>query len=140
MHRDYHSRNLMMPDDNTLGLIDFQGAMKGPVTYDPASLLKDVYITLPAELQQQLMEQHRATLTPAIDRQTYHRWFDLMGLQRHIKILGIFCRLKYRDNKPDYMANLPTVIDHIENTLIRYPEFNRFSTLFKQWHTSGPLA
>lgn len=138
MHRDYHCRNLMVPDQNALGLIDFQGAMNGPVTYDPVSLLKDVYIDLPSKLQQHLIEQHRATLTPAIDIPTYQRWFNLMGLQRHLKILGIFSRLKYRDNKPDYLANLPTVINHIEKVLVDYPELSEFSILFKQWHTGNP--
>ena len=140
MHRDYHCRNLMVSDQDTLGLIDFQGAMLGPVTYDPVSLLKDVYIDLSADFQQQLMERHRATLTPEIVPQTYQRWFDLMGLQRHLKILGIFSRLKHRDNKPHYLSHLPTVISHIEKTLANYAELSEFYALFKQLHTGNHLT
>ena len=140
MHRDYHCRNLMVPDETTLGIIDFQGAMLGPVTYDPVSLLTDVYVKLPTDLQEQLKAQHRATLAPETNPHTYQQWFDWMGLQRHLKILGLFCRLKYRDNKPHYLNHLPTVIGHIDNTLARYPEMTEFYTLFKQLHSADSIT
>ncbi len=113
MHRDFHSRNLLVVDDNSPGVIDFQGAMRGPLTYDLASLLRDCYIAWPAERVASWREDYRRQavalgLTDA-DPAGFARWFDLTGLQRHIKVLGIFCRLAYRDGKPAYLSELPLV-------------------------------
>ena len=99
--------------------------------------LKDVYIDLPTALTTQLLDQHRATLNPSVAPETYQRWINLMGLQRHLKILGIFSRLNYRDNKSHYLENLPGVIHHINNTLADYAEFSEFQTMFDQLHTSS---
>lgn len=124
MHRDYHSRNLMLcpvaPDGDTStrvnpGIIDFQGAMVGPISYDLASLLRDCYIDWNAEQIEAWHEAHRQRLlqTHLLDSHTdaarFRRWFDLSGLQRHLKVLGIFCRLHYRDGKPQYLRDLPRV-------------------------------
>ncbi len=135
VHRDFHCRNLMvLPSDNSLGIIDFQGALLGPATYDPVSLLRDVYLELPAGFQESFMQQHRQSMHPLPDWQTYQRWFDFTGLQRHLKILGIFCRLHYRDSKSDYLTHLPAVTRQIHNVLQRYPELTAFDKYFATIH------
>ncbi len=132
VHRDYHSRNLMvMPRDNP-GILDFQDAMWGPVTYDLVSLLKDCYIAwAPARVaawalgyRQMLLE---AGFDPGMDEAGFLRRFDLMGLQRHIKVLGIFCRLYYRDGKVQYLRDLPRVLDYVREVASRYPETRDFA-------------
>lgn len=133
MHRDFHSRNLMVTGARDIAIIDFQGAMLGPVTYDLGSLLKDAYVHTPANLEQTLCEQHRVSLTQQIRREDYERWYRLTALQRHLKILGLFCRLHYRDGKPQYLTHLKTVAAHIIDTLDRYAEFDEFSSLFNQF-------
>ncbi|MCL1089625.1 phosphotransferase [Shewanella profunda] len=127
MHRDFHSRNLML-QGKTLSVIDFQDAVIGPVTYDAVSLLRDCYISWPQTLVADLMAQHyQQTLAQGfipVDTpfSQYQRWFDLMGLQRHIKAVGIFARLHYRDNKPAYMADIPLTLTYIVDTAMAYPE------------------
>lgn len=134
VHRDFHCRNLMQLENEDIGIIDFQGAMTGPITYDPVSLLKDAYIDWPASFQQPLISQHIGALSDPVERPVYQRWFDFMGLQRHLKILGIFCRLKYRDNKPAYVDNLASVRKHIEDTLAGYRELSDFTNLLYTLH------
>ncbi len=131
VHRDYHSRNIMLTPENHIGVIDFQDAVCGPATYDPASLLRDAYLDWPIDFQISLMERHRYSLNPIPDRAVYRRWFDLMGLQRHLKILGIFSRLHHRDEKSHYLKDLPLVRRHIFRVLDSYPELENFSTLFR---------
>lgn len=133
MHRDYHSRNLMVESRDwgagsgdsrqqeaeallaNPGIIDFQGAVIGPVTYDLASLLRDCYIAWDAERVEGWLESHRQRLVRAhlldthVDAARFRRWFDLTGLQRHLKVLGLFCRLCYRDGKAQYLGDLPLV-------------------------------
>lgn len=115
VHRDYHSRNLMLLDDGALGVIDFQDAVVGPITYDLVSLLKDCYLRLPREqvISRALDYKKRLEtglfMVPVSDDQ-FMRWFDLIGLQRHIKVLGIFARLSLRDGKQAYLKDLPLVI------------------------------
>lgn len=134
MHRDYHSRNIMLQNDE-LKVIDFQDAVIGPVTYDAVSLLRDCYIRWPENNVQELMLIHYtqvidADLLPAdVSFSQYQRWFDLMGLQRHIKAAGIFSRLNYRDGKPAYMADIPLTLEYIRDIAGRYPELNGFG----QW-------
>ncbi|PKG57856.1 aminoglycoside phosphotransferase [Shewanella sp. Choline-02u-19] len=134
MHRDYHSRNIMLQDDE-LKVIDFQDAVIGPVTYDAVSLLRDCYIRWPEDNVNELMLIHykqviEAQLLPVeVSFSQYQRWFDLMGLQRHIKAAGIFARLNYRDGKPAYMADIPLTLEYIRDIASRYPELSKFS----QW-------
>ncbi|OED42540.1 hypothetical protein AB833_05885 [Chromatiales bacterium (ex Bugula neritina AB1)] len=136
VHRDFHCRNLMVvPATGELATIDFQGAVCGPVTYDAVSLLKDVYIELPTEFQQHCMEQHRQSLDPVPDTESYSRWYDYTGLQRHLKILGIFCRLHYRDGKSQYLDNLPIVKTHIEKVLQTYPGLQGLYEVFTHLHS-----
>jgi aminoglycoside/choline kinase family phosphotransferase len=113
VHRDYHSRNLMIGTGNDPGIIDFQDAVRGPISYDLVSLLRDCYIAWPEQRVYAWVEAYRqraqaAGLTAA-DGATFRRWFDLMGLQRHLKVLGTFCRLWYRDGKRAYLDDLPLV-------------------------------
>ncbi|MCL1138726.1 aminoglycoside phosphotransferase family protein [Shewanella pneumatophori] len=132
MHRDYHSRNLML-QDGQLKVIDFQDAVIGPVTYDAVSLLRDCYIRWPDSDVERLMLQHYKQciankLIPAeTSIEQYQRWFDLMGIQRHVKAVGIFARLNYRDNKPAYMADIPLTLEYIRDIAGRYVELKAFS-------------
>ena len=117
VHRDYHSRNLLVTDERNPGILDFQDAVSGPVTYDAVSLLKDCYIAWPRERVLGWLRDYRAMLMRAgfplgADESQFVRWFDLMGLQRHIKVLGIFARLYYRDGKRGYLKDLPRVLDY----------------------------
>ena len=132
MHRDYHSRNLLVTTTNNPGIIDFQGAMRGPLTYDLASLLRDCYIVWPPELVAAWMERYRMQFNSCVDAPTFRRWFDLIGLQRHVKVLGIFCRLWYRDGKAGYLADLPRVLDYVLSVARGYPELAGFATLLAQ--------
>jgi aminoglycoside/choline kinase family phosphotransferase len=116
VHRDYHSRNLMVCDENP-GILDFQDAVRGPATYDLVSLLKDCYISWPRESVLEWLDLYRAAAAQAglqfgSDRAAFIEAFDLMGLQRHLKVLGIFARLWYRDGKPGYLADLPLVLEY----------------------------
>ena len=142
MHRDYHSRNIMMLENNQLGIIDFQDAVIGPITYDVVSLLRDCYTRWPEEQITPLFKYfcqlmtEKLSLTDAnanntnlnktdltqISPEQWQRWFDLMGLQRHLKASGIFSRLFYRDNKTGYLKDIPLTLLYIEDISERYPE------------------
>ena len=138
VHRDYHSRNLLITAHNNPGIIDFQGALYGPITYDLASLLRDCYIVWDRTRVEAWAEGHRRRLMnaglidPAVSRERFLRWFDLIGLQRHIKVLGIFCRLYYRDGKSGYLDDLPRVYDYVIEVAARYPELADFVSFLKR--------
>ncbi|MXR70567.1 phosphotransferase [Shewanella sp. JBTF-M18] len=131
MHRDYHSRNLMLCDGK-LAVIDFQDAVLGPITYDAVSLLRDCYVRWPNAVVEPLLELHykqaRALgrIGNKVDLAQYRRWFDLMGMQRHLKAAGIFCRLNYRDGKPGYLKDIPLTLDYVCDIGAKYPEFEPF--------------
>ncbi len=131
VHRDYHSRNLMVTSTNNPGIIDFQDAVVGPVTYDLASLLKDCYIEWPEQMIDQWLNKYFLHLKDAghinCNYDTFNYWFDLMGIQRHLKAIGIFARLHLRDNKSDYLHDIPRTINYIINTSAKYPELNAFN-------------
>ena len=129
VHRDYHSRNLMTLPDGTLGILDFQDALAGPIGYDLASLLKDCYIAWPRPRVEAWVEQYRRALGAAAGAGTaeFLRWFDLIGLQRHIKVLGIFARLWYRDGKSGYLGDLPRTLDYVRDSAARYAELAGFA-------------
>ncbi len=137
VHRDFHSRNLIIRSDKTLGVIDFQGALWGGCTYDLVSLLRDCYISWPAELVTGLALEYREAainaklLDDSVDEARYLRWFDWMGLQRHIKVLGIFARLNLRDGKPNYLKDLPLVIHYTLSMAESYSQLTAFSEWFK---------
>lgn len=132
IHRDYHSRNLMLLDqNNALGVIDFQDAMIGPFTYDLVSLLKDCYVAWPLPqvhfwAQSFLQKLHQEKRYLYIDTPQFLKWFDTTGLQRHIKVLGIFSRLKLRDNKPHYLQDIPRVMQYVLEVTHHAPEYKAF--------------
>lgn len=131
VHRDYHSRNLMIVEGRNPGIIDFQDAVLGPVTYDLVSLLRDCYIAWPAERVQAWSNRHRDRLVDAgvlnFGELRWKRWFDWMGLQRHLKVLGIFCRLWYRDGKRGYLDDLPLVLKYTLDVAGRYKDLAPFA-------------
>ena len=127
VHRDYHSRNLLISAEANPGILDFQDAVRGALTYDAVSLLKDCYIEWPAErVHAWLLDYRRRLLEagfdPGADEGGFIRWFDLMGLQRHIKVLGIFARLFYRDGKAGYLKDLPRVLGYTRAAARLYQE------------------
>lgn len=134
VHRDYHSRNLMLAEPNP-GVIDFQDAVFGPVTYDLVSLLRDCYIAWPQTKIEQWIEGYfrRAQQADIIDSkvqlQEFMRWFDLMGVQRHLKASGIFARLNYRDAKPGYLADIPRTLGYVLDIVPGYSELDEFAKL-----------
>lgn len=138
MHRDYHARNLMVLADQQLAVIDFQDIVIGPVSYDAVSLLKDCYKRWPdAFVAEQrdaffLQLQQSGVLDARCSREQFARSFDLMGLQRHIKVCGIFSRLYHRDGKAGYLADLPRVLDYVMDAAANYAECQAFSVLLRQ--------
>ncbi|WP_210395643.1 aminoglycoside phosphotransferase family protein [Motiliproteus sediminis] len=137
VHRDYHSRNLMVTAEATPGVIDFQDAVLGPVTYDLVSLLRDCYIQWPEEqveswaLRYQRMAEE-ATIMAVVPAAQFLRWFDLMGMQRHLKVLGIFARLMLRDGKVGYLKDIPLTFHYLLSVGERYPEFAGLSLLLRE--------
>ncbi|MDT0603149.1 aminoglycoside phosphotransferase family protein [Thalassotalea castellviae] len=126
MHRDFHSRNLMLVD-NELAVIDFQDAVIGPITYDVVSLLRDCYVKWPREQIMPLLDYFVGRMSSQfslqhINAQQWQQWFDLMGLQRHIKASGIFARLYHRDDKPSYLSDIPLTLSYIVDISAQYPE------------------
>ena len=126
VHRDYHSRNLMHLDDHNPGVIDFQDAVGGPITYDLVSLLRDVYVRWPGDRVAGWVDafHDRAAARGLTDagREWFRRWFDLTGVQRHLKIAGIFARLWHRDGKPRYLDDLPLTLAYLAEATPRHPE------------------
>ena len=135
VHRDFHSRNIMLLENDELGLIDFQDAVRGPVSYDLVSLLRDCYIHWPATRVSEWIEVYRQQALAAgqsmPDAAEFARDVDWMGLQRHIKVLGIFARLKLRDGKSAYLDDLPLVIAYTLSVARQYPEFDEFVRWFE---------
>lgn len=129
VHRDYHSRNLMLTAKRNPGVIDFQDAMRGAITYDLVSLFKDCYIVWPRARVLEWLRRYRqralaAGLAAGAHDAEFIRWFDLMGVQRHLKVLGVFSRLWYRDGKAGYLRDLPTVLNYVLETVDEYPELD----------------
>jgi aminoglycoside/choline kinase family phosphotransferase len=128
VHRDYHSRNLMKTKNNNPGVLDFQDAVVGPVTYDLVSLLKDCYISwdqsIVDEFSDGFRKKYNHTNQTNIKFDQWQRWFDLMGIQRHLKVLGIFCRLNYRDNKANYLKDLNLTLHYVKQACERYSELH----------------
>lgn len=127
VHRDYHSRNLMLMDKGNPGILDFQGALYGPLTYDLVSLLRDAYVQWDEEMVLDWAIRYwekakKAGLPVAPDIDSFYRDFEFMGLQRHLKILGLFARLAHRDGKQHYLDDIPTVMDYVRKTSHRYKD------------------
>ncbi len=127
IHRDFMPRNLMPQADGGVAVIDFQGALRGPAAYDPISLFRDAFVSWPqARVEQGLARYHALALAAGIavpaDYARFRRDADFAGLQRHIKILGLFARLNHRDGKPKYLADAPRFLAYLDQVLPRYPE------------------
>lgn len=132
VHRDYHSRNLMLLDKDNPGVIDFQDAVIGPITYDLVSLFKDCYIEWPGDKIENWLDDYLKKSARTFDKQQFIRWFDLMGVQRHLKVLGIFARLNYRDGKAQYLNDLPLTLKYVVDTCKRYQELEPLQRLLEQ--------
>ena len=136
VHRDYHSRNLMVTKEDNPGVIDFQDAVYGPITYDASSLWRDAYIAWPEEkvldwIIQFWEEGRRAGLPMPNDFGQFYRDFEWMGLQRHLKVLGIFARLFHRDGKDAYLKDIPLVLKYAIATANRYIELKPLARILE---------
>jgi len=141
VHRDFHSRNLMVVADRNPGILDFQDALRGPIGYDLVSVLKDCYISWPRERVVGWVRGYRALLRsfgePGVrlsgrDDREFLRWFDLIGVQRHIKVLGIFARLWYRDGKSGYVNDLPLTLQYVREACSLYPELRALGRFLEE--------
>jgi aminoglycoside/choline kinase family phosphotransferase len=136
VHRDYHSRNLMHCEDNP-GILDFQDAVYGPITYDIVSLLRDAYVSWPEEKVidwciRYWEKARRAGLPVTADFPAFYRDFEWMGAQRQLKVLGIFARLCYRDGKDGYLSDQPLVMGYLRRTCERYRELGPLAALLDE--------
>ena len=142
VHRDYHSRNLMVSEPNP-GVLDFQDAVYGPVTYDLASLFKDAYICWDEEIMLDWVIRYwekarRAGLPVNADFGAFYRDFEWMGVQRHLKVLGIFARLYHRDGKTGYLKNMPLVMAYLRSACARYRELEPLLQLLDTLQGQAP--
>jgi hypothetical protein len=142
VHRDYHSRNLMVTSPAP-GILDFQDAVLGPISYDLVSLLKDAYVEWPEERMLDWAVRYwemarRAGLPVRTDFAEFYRDFEWMGVQRHLKVLGIFARLWHRDGKARYLDDLPLVLRHLERAAGRYRELAPLARLLDELHERAP--
>jgi len=134
VHRDYHARNIMLLEDGQLGIIDFQDGVLGPISYDLVSLLRDCYIRWPLEWTQDWVKGYwqrlidQGLLEPQVEFEQFLQWFDWMGVQRHLKVAGIFARLSLRDGKPAYLNDLPRVIRYLFDVVGQYDELKALDT------------
>ncbi len=137
VHRDYHSRNLMVVERCNPGVIDFQDALRGPIGYDLVSLLKDCYIAWPRARVVQWVSEYRVRLAargfkPSASDAELLRWVDLIGVQRHLKVLGIFARLWYRDGKPGYLRDLPLTLRYVIEACAQFRELAELGKLLQR--------
>jgi aminoglycoside/choline kinase family phosphotransferase len=139
MHRDYHSRNLMLLEDNEIGVIDFQDAVVGPITYDAVSLLRDSYQNWPQAKVQQWLQNWHAEYYTQYPWAEFKMWFDNVGMQRHIKIAGIFARLCIRDNKPSFLSDIPHTLHYLIDEASQYPEYCEFASFVRERVLPGVL-
>ena len=134
VHRDYHSRNLMVLPRHNPGILDFQDAVVGALTYDLVSLLRDCYIAWPREqVEDWVLGYHELALHSGVlreeDEERFLRWFDLMGVQRHLKAAGIFARLRHRDGKSGYLKDIPRTLGYVADVSARYAELGELGRL-----------
>ncbi len=144
VHRDYHSRNLMVCTRNP-GVLDFQDAVLGPITYDLVSLLRDAYVAWPEEQQIDLAARYwerarTAELPVDCDFGNFWRDFEWMGVQRQLKVLGIFARLYHRDGKAGYLADMPRVMTYLRGACTRYAALHPFLRLLESLEAAAPQA
>jgi len=132
VHKDFHSCNILRTESGVPGIIDFQDGLSGPLCYDFVSLLWDRYIVWPRDRLESWMKDCHRQLGPDCDLETWIRWCDLMSVQRNLKIVGIFARLKYRDGKDGYLDMIPRFYRYVIDVLSRYPEFHEYLLLLEQ--------
>ncbi|SFZ98586.1 COG3178: Predicted phosphotransferase related to Ser/Thr protein kinases [hydrothermal vent metagenome] len=132
VHRDFHSKNLMFGCSEDIVVIDYQDARVGPLTYDLVSLLRDVYVEFDIKDVERLALRFKEIKGINIDDETFMRWFDFMGLQRHIKILGIFARLNIRDGKKDYLEHIPLTLKYVLEIASKYEETQSLAKMIKE--------
>lgn len=141
-HRDFHSRNLLVTGRNNPGIVDFQDAVLGPATYDLVSLLRDCYIAWPREqVEEWVKGYHDLCIQSGIpvceDDWRFLRWFDLMGVQRHLKAVGIFARLAQREGRPSYLAEIPRTLGYASDVSARYAELAPLARFLEAWTRQG---
>ena len=144
VHRDYHSRNLMLTEPNP-GIIDFQDAVYGPITYDLASLFKDAYVRWEEpDIMDWLIryweKARKAGLPVRADFGEFYRDYEMMGVQRHIKVLGIFARLSHRDGKDGYLKDMPLVMDYLHRACARYIDLKPLLNILDELEQRQPQA
>jgi aminoglycoside/choline kinase family phosphotransferase len=139
VHRDYHSRNLMFTEQHNPGVLDFQDAVIGPVTYDLVSLLRDCYIAWPRERVEEWVQNYYQIAVDSgivnednVSEMQFQRHFDLMGVQRHLKAIGIFARLLHRDGKGGYINDIPRTLGYVKDVAGRYPELGEFAAFLNR--------
>jgi len=138
VHRDFHCKNLMRLEANNPGVLDFQDALFGPLTYDLASLLRDCYICWPEQsVEAWIGEFYQRSLdagvfSSGISLDQYRRWFDRMAMQRHLKAIGIFSRLKIRDGKPGYLNDIPTTLRYVTDVCRKDDTFEELGEFLSQ--------
>ncbi|MDB5991417.1 MAG: aminoglycoside phosphotransferase [Herbaspirillum sp.] len=143
VHRDYHSRNLMVLPAGNPGILDFQDAVFGPITYDLVSLLRDAYVQWDEAMVLDWMIRYwerakKAGLPVNPDIDAFYRDFEFMGLQRHLKIIGIFSRLAYRDGKDAYLRDIPLVMEYALKTARRYSALIPLVRLLEKLENNAP--
>lgn len=133
VHRDYHSRNLMVTKNNNPGILDFQDAVEGPYTYDLVSLLKDCYIAWPGDrVRRWVAEFYDLLERPESELDVFLRHFELTGIQRQLKAAGIFARLKLRDGKTNFVFDIPRTLKYVLDIAPRYPELSFLACLIRE--------
>ena len=145
VHRDYHSRNLMVTPANNPGILDFQDAVRGPAAYDLVSLLRDCYIAWPLERIEEWALGYQTLalqsgLPVCVDETRFLREFDLMGVQRHLKATGIFARLNHRDGKPAYLDDIPRTLGYVVGVSGRHPALHGLHHLLMDLRIPGVTA
>ena len=121
----------MVTKSRNPGVLDFQDAMLGPITYDLVSLLRDCYISWEDDLIESMCKTFIQKMdSNKITQEEFFYWFDITGLQRHIKAIGIFCRLNYRDNKSNYIQDIPRTMNYVKKILDKYEEFHDLRSTF----------
>ena len=135
VHRDFHSRNLMITDSNNPGVLDYQDALIGPITYDAVSLLKDCYVNWDKKLITEMLSTYYKKIKADynnIEFDEFSFWFDVVGLQRHFKAIGIFSRLNYRDNKITFMRDIPRTYKYVDEVINKYTELTSVKEMLNE--------
>lgn len=140
VHRDYHCRNLLFGADGQFGIVDFQDALHGPVTYDLASLLRDCYYRLPESVIAHWREVFRARVAPQMAPADFARAMDWMALQRQLKAVGIFARLALRDGKHTHLRHIAPTLSHLASVAARYDALAPLSHWLAEHQALWPAA